>query len=121
MNDDRERLIARGIVSRADFRVCESCEMPRTCKDMRHCCGPKPMDTTPNDRVPADATLHETGEPGTTPAARPLTSEELADCCGGCRTNSAIETWMQRAIERFCTVNGIRLTPGVETDRGGER
>lgn len=45
---------------------------------------------------------------------RPLTSGELADCCGGCRTNSAIETWMRRAIEKFCEVNGIRLdAPGV--------
>jgi hypothetical protein len=44
---------------------------------------------------------------------RMLTSEELADCCGGCRTNSAIETWMRRAIERFCKVNGIVLAPGV--------
>lgn len=40
---------------------------------------------------------------------RTLTSEELADCCGGCRTNSAIETWMRRAIDKFCEVNGIRL------------
>ena len=47
--------------------------------------------------------------------ARALTSEELADCCGGCRTNSAIETWMRRAIERFCTVNGIPFADGVKT------
>ena len=40
-------------------------------------------------------------------AARKLTSDELADCCGGCRSNSAIETWMSRAIETFCKVNGI--------------
>lgn len=41
--------------------------------------------------------------------ARPLTTEELADCCGGCRMGSAIETWMQRAIAKFCEVNGIPL------------
>ena len=44
---------------------------------------------------------------------RMLTSEELAECCGGCRTNSAIETWMQRAIAKFCEVNGITFPRGV--------
>jgi hypothetical protein len=48
---------------------------------------------------------------------RMLTSEELADCCGGCRTNSAIETWMQRAIVRFCKVNSIELPDGVRGDK----
>lgn len=48
---------------------------------------------------------------------RMLTSEELADCCGGCRTNSAIETWMQRAIAKFCEVNGITFPRGVATDQ----
>jgi hypothetical protein len=51
--------------------------------------------------------------------ARMLSPEELSDCCGGCRTNSAIETWMRRAIERFCAVNGIPLASGVqEVPRG---
>jgi hypothetical protein len=45
--------------------------------------------------------------------ARMLTTEELAACCGGCRTNSAIETWMRRAITRFCEANSIALTAGV--------
>lgn len=53
-------------------------------------------------------------------SARRLTSEELADCCGGCRTNSAIETWMQRAIAKFCEVNGIALTDGVGACVHGE-
>lgn len=49
--------------------------------------------------------------------ARMLSPEELADCCGGCRTNSAIETWMRRAITRFCEVNGIALASGVMASR----
>ena len=48
-----------------------------------------------------------------TSGPRMLTSAELAECCGGCRTNSAIETWMQRAIVRFCEVNGIARPSGV--------
>lgn len=45
---------------------------------------------------------------GTAPVApRQLTDEELAACCGGCRSNSAIDTWMRRAIAEFCRVNGI--------------
>lgn len=43
--------------------------------------------------------------------ARELTGEELAACCGGCRSNSAIETWMRRAIKKFCEVNGISHVP----------
>ena len=53
------------------------------------------------------------------PAVRMLTGEELAACCGGCRTNSAIETWMQRAITKFCKVNGI-ASPSPSNERGGK-
>jgi len=49
----------------------------------------------------------EVGAPAS--KARMLTREEIAECCGGCRTNSAIETWIERGIARFCVENGIPL------------
>lgn len=55
-----------------------------------------------------------TSLPPTDPPARLLSSEELAACCGGCASNSAIETWMRRAIAKFCEVNSI-------TAQGGEK
>lgn len=68
----------------------------------------------PGERVPdgecpeCGSCVHE-DEPEAAPTARMLTSDELNACCGGCRTNSAIETWMTRAIAKFCEVNGIAL------------
>lgn len=67
-----------------DFMPCKGCDEPEACEIEGRCLEP---------------------------AARMLTSEELAGCCGGCRTNSAIETWMRRAIIRFCEVNAITLSP----------
>ena len=52
--------------------------------------------------------------PMTGKQARLLSREELAGCCGGCASNSAIETWMRRAIEKFCEVNGITAPAGGE-------
>jgi hypothetical protein len=43
-----------------------------------------------------------------------LTEQEVSDCCGGCRNNSAITTWIGRAIGRFCEVNGIALPPAAK-------
>lgn len=53
--------------------------------------------------------------PMTGKQARLLSREELAGCCGGCASNSAIETWMRRAIEKFCEVNGITAQAKKET------
>ena len=46
-----------------------------------------------------------------------LTEAEIHDCCGGCATNSAITTWIKRAIGKFCEVNGIAAASGA----GGEK
>lgn len=70
-----------------DFMPCAGCDEPEACEIEGRCLEP---------------------------AVRMLSSEELADCCGGCHTSSAIETWMRRAIERFCAVNGITLAAGVQ-------
>lgn len=62
---------------------------------------------------------YATPQPSETQGRRqvlPLSSDELADCCGGCASNSAIETWMRRAISKFCEVNGIPASP---QDEGG--
>ena len=57
---------------------------------------------------------HPQAVPMTGKQARLLSREELAGCCGGCASNSAIETWMRRAIEKFCEVNGITAPAGGE-------
>lgn len=54
-------------------------------------------------------TTQQHGRGAQAPAVRELSNDELAACCGGCRTNSAIETWMRRAITKFCEVNQIPL------------
>lgn len=54
-----------------------------------------------------------------------LTEAQLIDCCGGCSTNSAIMTWMRRAIAKFCEVNGITHPTaggdGQAEQEGGDR
>lgn len=60
------------------------------------------------------AALRPQAVPMTGKQARLLSREELAGCCGGCASNSAIETWMRRAIEKFCDVNGITAPAGGE-------
>lgn len=37
----------------------------------------------------------------------PSSMESFVSIASGCASNSAIETWMRRAIEKFCEVNGI--------------
>lgn len=50
---------------------------------------------------------------GATPAgARMLTTEEIADCCNGLmRDNSAIETWIRRAVKKAFAVNAGKRIP----------
>lgn len=70
----------------------------------------------PDDTKTARAilALRPQAVPMTGKQARLLSREELAGCCGGCASNSAIETWMRRAIEKFCEVNGITAPAGGE-------
>lgn len=58
--------------------------------------------------------LGQQSVPMTGKQASLLSREELAGCCGGCASNSAIETWMRRVIEKFCEVNGITAPAGGE-------
>ena len=54
------------------------------------------------------------------PAAplRMPTDDELAECCGGCRTTSAANTWMRRAIAKTLELNAGRVIPPA-TSTGG--
>jgi hypothetical protein len=48
--EERQRLIARGVEPRPDFKACEPCGMRGSCRAARHCAKtPRPVETPLKD------------------------------------------------------------------------